>query len=390
MSTVLVTGARAPVALHWARLLHEAGHRVILGDSHRFPMSRPTRFKSAYVRLPPPRGNVVDYARAVEAVVRAERCDLVVPTCEEIFFLAAARDFHGADIPLDAPDFATLASVHDKHSFAGIARGFGADPPQTTLLTSRDDVRPLIGNAANLVFKPVWSRFAERVLIRPAVATLEKLTPTAADPWIAQRYLPGEELCSWALARKGKVVALQAYRPLYRAGRGASLAFAPLDHPTSSTFVEGFSEKLNWTGQLSFDFRHDADGRLSAIECNPRATSGLHFFGPGSGLDRALIEGEAAVPTRDGAMTLPLAMLIYGLPFARREKSLGKWWRDFRTMGDISRWPCDRSLLPAQLLALAEVATIAIAKGMGLKAAATADIEWNGEELDGRDWRSEK
>src|SRR5689334_17961307 len=108
MKSVLVTGARAPVALHWARLLTAEGHRVILADSHRFPMSHATRFKTAYVRLPEPRGNAAAYARAVERVVEEHRCDVVVPTCEEVFFLAAARDLHGATIPLLAPPLATL------------------------------------------------------------------------------------------------------------------------------------------------------------------------------------------------------------------------------------------------------------------------------------------
>jgi nucleoside-diphosphate-sugar epimerase len=134
MKTVLVTGARAPVALHWSRLLHAAGHRVILADSHRFPMSRPTRFKAAYLRLPPPRGNITAYARAVEETVGRYCCDLVVPTCEEVFFLAAARDLHGARIPLFAPSFDLLARVHDKYSFSRMARGFGADPPPNTVL----------------------------------------------------------------------------------------------------------------------------------------------------------------------------------------------------------------------------------------------------------------
>jgi hypothetical protein len=379
--TVLVTGARAPVALHWARLLHAVGNRVILADSQRFPMSRPTRFKAAYLRLPPPRGNVAAYSRAVECAVHEHGCDLVVPTCEEIFFLAAARDLHGAAIPLHAPPFATLAKVHDKHSFSQLARGFGADPPPTRLLLDRDDVRSLIRDGQNLVFKPVWSRFAERILIRPTAAELEKLIPTAADPWIAQDYLPGEELCCWTLAGQGRILALQVYRPLYRAGRGASLAFAPVENEAISAFVSGFAQKLGWTGQLSFDFRYDAAGHLSAIECNPRATSGLHFFGPADGLAHALFDSMTAAPTLRGAMTLPLAMLFYGLPFAWRQRAVAKWLRDFRAMGDISRWPGDRSLLGAQFLALAEVAVTAASKGVGLKAAATADIEWNGEPL---------
>ena len=42
--TFLVTGARAPVALHMARLLGSAGHRVILTDTMRRPLGAATRF----------------------------------------------------------------------------------------------------------------------------------------------------------------------------------------------------------------------------------------------------------------------------------------------------------------------------------------------------------
>ena len=163
MKTVLITGARAPVALHWARLLHMAGHRVILADSHRFAMARATQFKAAYVQLPQPRGALPPYARAVESVVRRFGCDLVLPTCEEVFFLAAARDHIGAQVPLVAPPFALLAQVHDKYRFAMMARSFGADPPASTLLSSASDLEACRATGENLVFKPVWSRFAERV-----------------------------------------------------------------------------------------------------------------------------------------------------------------------------------------------------------------------------------
>ncbi|MFS8047680.1 hypothetical protein [Rhizobium sp. BR 314] len=381
MKTVLITGARAPVALHWARLLHMAGNRVILADSHRFAMARATRFKAAYVRLPEPRNALQTYAKAVERVVKDYDCDLVLPTCEEIFFLAAARDEIGAVIPLVAPPLQLLARVHDKYSFAMIAAGFGADPPKTTLLRNSSDLDACRSASKDLVFKPVWSRFAERVLIRPRSAELDRILPSRTDPWVAQTFLPGEELCCWALARDGEIQALQAYRPLYRAGKGASLAFEPVSNPHIRRFVAGFVGANGWTGQISFDFRHDAQGRLSVIECNPRATSGLHYFGAADGLAEALVAGHSANASLTGAMTLPLAMLCYGLPAAIRDRALRRWFGDFRSMGDIAAWPGDRSMLRAQLQALAEIVCVAALRRTGLKAAATADIEWNGEPL---------
>ena len=134
---ILVTGARAPSALHLARIFHSAGHRVILADTLRYPMSRATRMKDAYAQLPSPRQSFSNYCAAVAALVAREAPDLIVPTCEEVFFLAAIRDRRRIDIPLYAPHFDLLAKVHNKADFAELATGLGADPPPTWRLVSR-------------------------------------------------------------------------------------------------------------------------------------------------------------------------------------------------------------------------------------------------------------
>lgn len=379
--TVLVTGARAPAALHLARIFHSAGHRVILADTFRYPMSRATRMKDAYAQLPSPRQSFSDYCAAVAALVAREAPDLIVPTCEEVFFLAAVRDRRGIDIPLFAPHFDWLAKVHNKADFAGLARGLGADPPPTTRLLSREDLSSLPQPSEQIVLKPAWSRFGSRVLIRPSHAAVAALTPTAADPWVAQIYLPGEEISAYAVAVNGRLAAFQSYKPTYRVGQGAGVAFAPVDDPVARQFVEGLVVRLNWTGQISFDFRRDAQGELHVIECNPRTTSGVHYFGRADGLERSILEGRDARASSAAPMTLPLAMLAYGPPYALRHGGLTQWRRDFAGMQDISAWPGDRGLLVAQLRALGEIAVRALRNGTGLIEASVRDIEWDGEPL---------
>lgn len=380
MTNVLITGARAPVALHLARLFTTAGHRVWLADTHRFPLARATRFAEAYVRLPSPRNNVAAYGQAVEAAVAAHHIDLVIPTCEEIFFLAAARDLHGAEFDLFAPPFETLAQAHHKGHFAAGAVGLGADPPRTDLVISTDQLAA-IADASERVLKPAWSRFASRVLVQPKPHQLAALRPTPADPWLVQDYLPGEEICCYAVAREGVLLAFAAYRPLHRAGLGAGIAFEPVEDAAARQFVAGYAARHRWTGQLSFDFRRDAEGSLHVLECNPRATSGLHFFAATDNLTAAVLDGAQAEPTDLRAMTVPLALLLYGLPMALRQGRVAAWWSDFRRMGSILDYPGDRGFAAAQLLALAEIAMIAARHGRTLQQAATYDIEWNGEPL---------
>ena len=379
--TIVVTGARAPAALHLARVFHGAGHRVILADTFRYPMSRATRMKDAYVQLPPPRQDYSAYADAVEALVGREAPDLVVPTCEEVFFLAAIRDLRKIPIPLFAPGFELLARVHNKADFAETAAGLGADPPATARLACRDDLAKLSMPVGELVFKPAWSRFGSRVLIKPSESTIARLSPTADDPWVAQTYLPGEEISAYAIAIGGRLTAFQSYRPTYRVGLGAGVAFEAADAPDARQFVGGLAARLCWTGQMSFDFRRDRSGALHVIECNPRATSGIHYFGPEDGLAESILEGSVAHASWTAPMTLPLAMLAFGIPHAWRHRGLARWYRDLRSMQDISRWPGDRNLLLSQLRALGEIAVRAARQRCGLVEASVRDIEWDGEPL---------
>jgi len=344
-------------------------------------MAGSTRFKEKYVRLPAPRHNLVEYARAIEQLVLDERCDVVLPTGEEVFFLAAARDLHGADIPVLAPAFSLLERMHNKFSFSQMATGYGANPPETTLLLSSEDVLRVSQQARLFVFKPVWSRFAERMLVCPPPKKLRKLAPSLADPWVAQEYLPGEEISCWAIARDGKVLALQAYRSIYRAGKGAGFAFEPLEDPAVRGFVTALCKATRWDGQVSFDFRRDAADELHVIECNPRATSGIHFFAAGDGLSNALFEGLSAKATIDSGVAMRLAMFLSALPLALRDRRFRRWKTDLTRMQDLSQCPGDRQLLPAQFLAMIEIVLTAIVKRRGLKAAATDDIEWDGEPL---------
>lgn len=56
--------------------------------------------------------------------------------------------------------------------------------------------------------------------------------------------------------------------------------FESTEHPSIRAYTEKiiFSLGSKFTGQLAFDFIETVDGRLVAIECNPRATSGIHLF----------------------------------------------------------------------------------------------------------------
>ena len=369
---ILITGARAPVALHMLRLLKGAGHRVLLADHLARPLAAASTLHDGYHRLP----SFVDApeaaARALGALLANRAIDLVVPTCEEVLHLAAFWQAHAPEAVLFAPDLEKLEQVHDKARFIALCADLGLEVPETRHLTSRDDLKPLRARARDLVLKPVWSRFGERALIRPEPRQLDRVAPTTRTPWVAQDFVPGEEVSAYAVARKGRITALSAYTALARAGRGAAVSFQPVPTGDIRPSVEAIVDATEWTGQISLDLIRRPDGALVPIECNPRATSGLHFFRDGPAFAAALLgPGTPAEPDVVTPQGVRLALWVYGAAQVLRGGNL-------RSVEDVLDWPGDPVGLGAQLRALAEFGGIALRHRTSLLHATTRDIEWNG------------
>jgi predicted ATP-grasp superfamily ATP-dependent carboligase len=377
--TVLITGARAPVAMHLARLFYDAGRRVVMADSLKRPISSASSACAAYHRIPSPRYRSKAYVETLTDLLRAEGISLVVPTCEETFYLAQIW----RDTPMSAELFSApielLTQTHDKHAFIRLVEGMGQNVPETNLLSSSDDLDAVKHRAHQLVFKPVWSRFANRVLLRPRGKELSVVKPTPSAPWVAQAFIEGEEISAYVVAVEGTIKAISLYRLLYRAGKGAGICIEPVANNKIREFVESFIKTTSWTGQLSFDFIRGDDGRIWPLECNPRATSGVHFFRQGSKFVSALIGEAEEVPIDvEGRQGVRLAMLYYCFHSAVRGRTFRRFWKDWKSMGELFDWSRDSVSYVVQLLAVAEIAKVALRYRISLQKAATRDIEWNG------------
>jgi len=377
--SVLITGARAPVALHLARLFHGAGWRVVLADTPASPLSAASRACALYVSLPPTRFEPQGYGDAVEDLVKRQGISLVLPTCEEVFYLAAVWRQRNPAARLFAPDSDLLARAHNKFDFIELCKGLGLAAPQTSLIRDRTDLAAVSGSASKLVFKPAWSRFASRVLLRPRPEDLDVLAPTPQAPWVAQEFLEGEELSVYAIANGGRLQAFSLYRSVYRAGKGAGIYFVPVESGAAKAFVARFAAGTGWTGQLSFDLIRRPDGTVLPLECNPRATSGLHFFRNPQAFAVTIAAGEGTVePDVARPQTVRLALWLYGLPAALRAGAVGAFLRNLKAADELLDWPDDPAPKRAQWRALGEIAMLALRHRISLQRASTRDIEWDG------------
>lgn len=379
--TVLILGGRAPVALDHARRFARAGWRVVVADSGPCRLAGWSNAVSVHVSLPRPRLDPAGWAAMISALCREWRVELVLPTCEEVFHVARRRALLPPGVRVLADDFALLGTLHSKVDFIALAAGCGADVPETARVSSLDEAREWAGGGP-LVLKPEFSRFGVHVRLHPQGLPREAAPLAAAGPWAAQRFHAGRELCSYAIADAGALLACATYRPAWRLPGSASFYFEPVDDARIRDFTAAFVGRTGYTGQIGFDWIEGADGRLTVIECNPRATSGLHLFAPDDALPARLAgEGGATIaPGHARPAMLAAVMAGAGLAEALRRGDIAGWWRDLRRADDVLAPPGDRRPFAGALADVVAYAGIAIGERCALRAAMTRDIEWDGEE----------
>jgi hypothetical protein len=353
VSRILITGARAPVALDLSRALRMQGHEVWGADVFR------TALFGEGLTYAAPRHDPKGFEKDATGLLKRLKPDLVIPLCEEIYHWAKVPE-----CPLFAPDVDTLMRLHSKYEFTQLAAGLGLNVPRTERTMQW---------APESVFKPEFSRFGVRVLIRPAHG------PSGDDrynPWIRQAYIDGEDVCFYAIARGGRLRAFSAYRSAWRTKGGASYYFDPLDPALSArlqTVGATLAGALGLTGQIACDLRLDKAGDLWLLECNPRATSGLHLLAhDAAGLSAAFTGKGDMLTATTGAVCLGLAMQVYGWPRAMQTGHLRQWRQDMARARNVLKGNTAVALLDS--MGFFWQATV---RGQGLAEFLTGDIECN-------------
>lgn len=421
--TVLLTGGRAPCTLELARALHKAGHRVLAAESVRHHLCRVSRAVERSFAVPGPNGNAAAFVEALEEIVIRERVEVLIPTCEEIFYVAQGLERLGRYCRVWAAPIEELRELHDKWRFVQLARRLGLSVPPSRLIQSREewlacasdkDHESIRDMDEGLVLKPAYSRFASRVLIldkrqeeereksgKPESSghtggysglmrrNLEENLPqdlSPEAPWVLQRRIEGRHICTYSVALEGKLVAHAAYPSVYRVGHGATVHFEPVEHEAAEAWVRRLVQATGFTGQIAFDFIEEADGRLYALECNPRATSGLHLFGrQAKGLAQVFVQPRSALqegvvrPAGSGSRMLTVPMLAAGLGVVRSLAGLREWARAIRRGRDAVFSMSDVRPAMEQALVLLDAWRTSRARGITMAEATTADLEWNGE-----------
>jgi len=371
---ILVTGARAPIAADIAKALAQSGHKVWMADNLRTPISASSRYIQRLIRLPSPRHEFRAFSEQLAANCTRLSIEAIVPTSEEVFWLARAAPSLPAGINVKTSPLSLLAQLHHKGTFSELATRLGYGAPENFILNDLSDVTKLC-NPSHYVLKPAFSRFATRVLINPTPRDIARLNPSPADPWLAQTRVYGRELCAYNVAHQGRLLLHVGYEPKFRVGIGASVYFSPVSSNLLRSMSARIIEATGFTGQISFDAIETNDG-IVALECNPRGTSGVHLAAqqPAAlansllGLDTTATPAFVAAPRM---LLLPLLLSHPDLLFSSHGRRLLREGKDAMACAGISFF--------AQTKALAEMTWLATRLGANIPLASTDAIEWNGE-----------
>jgi glutathione synthase/RimK-type ligase-like ATP-grasp enzyme len=392
---VLILGARAPAALEWARAAATAGWQVTVADSLRWPMTRFSKAGQDYVRLPEPRNNTSDWINAIQQLVIKKKVDWIIPTCEEVFYLAWCAEKLKPFCQIFTSDFSLLNQLHHKGQFAEMTQQWNLQAPKSFVIKDKKQLAAFSEKSTDYVFKPAYSRFATNTLISPSSEKLNQLEPTNEAPWIAQEFIAGKEHCSFSLIQQGEVIAHACYHPKYRVGKGSGIYFEVTYPLEILEFIKQFAQTTQYTGQVGFDFIESTDGKFYVLECNPRATSGVHLFNnqpealtklfvqdpsltlplPGEGTKTP--PGAAFHPSNKPRMS-SMAMILFAMIKQGWKK---QFWKDYSSAEDVISHAGEYKPHYAQLLCLAEMCTRALGRRKGLLAAVTSDIEWDGQSI---------
>lgn len=292
MTTVLLTLGRLPKALDLARGFAKAGCRVLVADPYGWTLAGASRHVAREFKVPAPIAGKAAYLAALNQIVVRERVDLVVPVSEETMHVAHLAGMlpEGTRLFTMPPD--AVLALHDKASFVRKAAATGLAVPESAPLGSPE--AEALSRSGPVVVKPVFSCSGNGLSILRGGEPLPLADP--ARPAVVQRFVEGREHSTCTIAQGGRVVATMVYRGALMSG-SVAVAFERVDVPAIDAWIARFVGETGWSGFISFDFIVDAAGVPYAIECNPRATSGVHFWEP-EDIARAVLEPGWAGPVR--------------------------------------------------------------------------------------------
>jgi len=372
-----------PYSLRLVRALGRQGHEVHGADAYGDAPGSQSRFVAGHLVTPPPFPSTAEFVAAIADYSRAHSIDLVVPTFEETFALAARRGELPEGTGLFAAPFETLAQLHDKASFQALAERLGMLTPSTTVATDADGLRAAAECLPRYIAKPAFGRAGTGIITsvgpRAGERSIEEADPSQESPWLVQEFVEGDDLACLVVAREGKVAAYAIYEEPLQGDGGYAMRQVAIDARPTLGIATAFAEAVEMHGFFGLDYRMSEKGPY-LIECNARCSPGALLFSDdelaSAILDEPpseplLIEPGRAAQFDDAVLTENLHG-IRSIPHAINEMMAtpGAFLDPHDPRGDLFGW-----------LRFRHDSRIASREHISYAEQKLRDISWNGEPL---------
>ncbi len=379
---ILLTGARATISLELSRHFKAEGHKVYASDCNWFHICRFSNSIEKSFKTPSPRFQTLEFIQSLVNIVELYDIDLLIATCEEIMFISDYLDHFPKSCTVFCPTFDVIHQLHSKWLFCKKLEQLGFDCPKTELIEAPGDVNK-IRIPTPYVLKATYSRACQNLAFVPPDAKPPSIPVSATNPWVAQEWIDGTKYCTYSIAIDGKLMAHTTYPVAFTVDGSSCITFEALEHRRIKDWVAKFLEKTKYTGQIAFDFIEKKNGKLYAIECNPRATHGLHLFSLKHNLARAFLNQSphTVEPLPGTRKQLAIGMAAFGWRHINKRPGLQPFRKEFFKIQDVVFARSD----PVPFFAMSFLFPMYWYKskkhGIKLAEAFTYDMEWNGDQI---------
>lgn len=375
---LFLTGARFYVTLDLARQFHAYGHQVFVGESTNKTVCSYSNCIAKNFVIPSPRFETIKFINSLIAIVKEYAIDMLIPTFEETFYISQHLDRFPKECQILTMPLEILQPLHDKWGFIETLKNLGIKTPTTVLINTKEDLEK-ISFSSPYVLKACYCRASLNTFKIDPPNAAPPIQIEKHNPWIAQEWIDGTHYCSYSICHKGQVKAQATYPVEYAIEGKSCLTYRSINHSMINDWIDTFVKSFNYTGQIAFDFIQAKNGELYAIECNPRATSGVHLFSKEDRLIDAFlnVNQEVIKPKNNYRKQLAIGMLLYGW----KNRSFYDFAKTVLSSTDVIFSKNDPKPFFAIPYVYGQYWTSGKKLNKTIPAAFTHDIEWNNELL---------
>ena len=342
---VLVSEGSSTSAREAITILGLSGHHVEVCDPSPWCLSRFSTFVRKFHRCPGLRDDPAGYLAFIERRLTEGKFDVLLPTHEQGFLFARAKQRIEGRAGLALPSFASYRIAHSKAGFSRLLDRLSLPQPPTRIVTSAQQLREamrfpaVVKTSVGTASRGIW-------FIRNADDLEGALRDLGGDAFtdevLVQDFVAGTTEKAQSVFCRGQMIGFHAYRQVMPGVGGGEAIKQGVRRPAVRAYVDAIGHALDWHGALSVDYIMPDDHTAPLlIDCNPRLVEPFNAYRAGVDLVGLLLlislgETPAALPEgREGVLTHLTMQALLGCAArgGTRRDIAGECWRLFAASG---------------------------------------------------------